>query len=218
MKPRDAQHSERPARVNDTAQRRDEILVAAAECFMINGFEATSIDMIARRMGATKGLIYHHFPAKADLFFAVIEHGMDLCFQAARPAAEGPGDGAARLRAVLEAHALTMMESVAFQKVNTQGVEMHMHGASTPDQRAMLAHLTQRRDAFEALIGDVLEAGSRDGSIAPCDVRLTVKALLGALNWMTIWYRPRAGDERAGRQAIARTLADTLLNGVVRRE
>ncbi|WP_406854786.1 TetR/AcrR family transcriptional regulator [Alsobacter sp. KACC 23698] len=207
----------RAPRAADPAQRRDEILATAAECFMVNGFDATSIDMIARRMGATKGLIYHHYPAKADLFFAVIDYGMDLCFAAAEPAARQEGDGAARLLAVLEAHAMTMMESVAFQKVNTQGVEMHLHGASTPGQRAMLARLTGRRDAFEALIGGVVADGVRDGSLAVDDAPLAVKTLLGAINWMTIWYRPRPTDTPESRRGVAGRIARTLLAGVASR-
>ena len=207
----------RAARAADPARRRVEILEAAAECFMVNGFEAASIDMIARRMGATKGLVYHHYPSKTDLFFAVIEYGMDLCFTAAEPAARRPGTGAARLRDVLEAHAMTMMESVAFQKVNTQGVEMHLHGASTPGQRAVLDRLTGRRDAFEALIGGVLKDGVSDGSLSAEDVPLAVKTLLGAINWMTIWYRPRPTDTPEHRRGVARRIAETLLAGVASR-
>lgn len=37
---------------------------------------------------------------------------------------------------------------------------------------------------------------------------LQVKPLLGALNWTTMWYRPRAGESEADREAIARDIAD----------
>lgn len=43
---------------------KQEILHMAAECFMEQGFHATSIDDVARRLGATKGRIYHHYPSK----------------------------------------------------------------------------------------------------------------------------------------------------------
>ena len=47
-----------------TAARDDgmgniELLTAAAECFMEQGFHASSIDDVARRLGATKGRVYH---------------------------------------------------------------------------------------------------------------------------------------------------------------
>ncbi|MCC5870028.1 MAG: hypothetical protein JJU27_16115, partial [Gammaproteobacteria bacterium] len=40
--------------------------------------------------------------------------------------------------------------------------------------------------AFEALLTE----GIGDGSIAPCDVRMTGNAIMGAVNWIPKWYRP----------------------------
>ena len=38
----------------------------------------------------------------------------------------------------------------------------------------------------------LIEAGVSDGSIRPCDTRMTAFALAGALNWMGHWYREDA--------------------------
>ena len=51
------------------SEPRQAILDAAALCFMERGFNATSIDDIARRLSATKGMVYHYFSSKAELFF-----------------------------------------------------------------------------------------------------------------------------------------------------
>ena len=40
--------------------RREEVLAAAAECFMRRGYEQTSMDDVAETLGATKGRVYHH--------------------------------------------------------------------------------------------------------------------------------------------------------------
>ena len=64
---------------------RADILGAAARCFMERGYTATSIDDVARSLGATKGRIYHHFPSKADLFAEVFRAGMDMNFAAIEP-------------------------------------------------------------------------------------------------------------------------------------
>ena len=85
---------------------RREILKAAAECFMEQGFHATSIDVVARRMGATKGRVYHHYPSKIDLFFDVHQLGMDLLFDAVAPAMQSRGDPLQVLAAMMKAHAM----------------------------------------------------------------------------------------------------------------
>ncbi len=58
-----------PYRIDLENSPRDTILDASARCFMEHGFKATSIDDIARRLGATKGMVYHYFDSKSDLFF-----------------------------------------------------------------------------------------------------------------------------------------------------
>lgn len=52
---------------------RQKILAAAFEEFHLRGFQAASLDAILARAGATKGALYHHFPDKAALGYAVVE-------------------------------------------------------------------------------------------------------------------------------------------------
>jgi AcrR family transcriptional regulator len=61
---------------DDPNDNQSRILDAAATEFMNAGFDATSIDDIARRIGQTKGLIYYHFRSTVDIFYAVYERGM----------------------------------------------------------------------------------------------------------------------------------------------
>lgn len=56
---------------------REEILVAAAEVFSEKGFDAASLDEIAKRAGRTKGAIYAHFQSKDDLMVALAKGGHD---------------------------------------------------------------------------------------------------------------------------------------------
>src|SRR4029078_7144159 len=77
---------------------RADILRAAAICFMQRGYAASSIDDVARRLGSTKGRIYHHYPSKADLFADVFRVGMDMNFAAIEPVRALPGPAIGRWR------------------------------------------------------------------------------------------------------------------------
>lgn len=52
---------------------RDRILDAAAHVFARKGYQAASLDEVAREAGLTKGAIYWHFRSKGDLFFALLD-------------------------------------------------------------------------------------------------------------------------------------------------
>ena len=54
------------------AQREDQILRIAEEVFAERGFQATTMEDIAERVGVTKPLIYEYFGSKEGLLFACI--------------------------------------------------------------------------------------------------------------------------------------------------
>lgn len=51
---------------------RQEIVTAAHDLFIQNGFHGTSMRQIARRAGIALGGIYNHFPSKEDIFAEVL--------------------------------------------------------------------------------------------------------------------------------------------------
>lgn len=198
----------------DLSPARREILEAAANCFMEQGFHATSIDGVARRMGATKGRVYHHYPSKMDLFFDVHRLGMQLLFEAVEPASQQPGDAAQVLTGMMTAHALALFKHHAFESVVVQGVHLHRFGATTPAQRAVLDELIASRDRFEQLFRQQLVRGQQLGLIADVNPSIAVKTLLGGLQWSLIWYRPERGDSQARREKLAKAMVQTLMDGL----
>jgi len=55
------------------ADKREIILSIAQKRFAHYGLQKTTIDEIAGEAGISKGLIYHYFPSKEDVFYTVIE-------------------------------------------------------------------------------------------------------------------------------------------------
>jgi AcrR family transcriptional regulator len=69
---------------------RSALLASARRLFTERGYAATSTNEIVERTGVTRGALYHHFPAKYDLFRAVFEQlEAELADQVARAALAG---------------------------------------------------------------------------------------------------------------------------------
>lgn len=201
----------------ELTESRREILKAAAECFMEQGFHATSIDVVARRMGATKGRVYHHYQSKVDLFFDVHRLGMSLLFDAVQPARKAPGNSLQKLISMMRAHALALFEHHAFESVVIQGVQLHRFGALTPRQREELESLIASRDKFEMLFKTQAKAAQKEGHLANLDISIAIKTLLGGLQWSLIWYRPEIDDSQTTRERLADAMIKTLLFGLEKR-
>lgn len=202
-------------RARKKAQRKDEIIESAANCFMEQGYHATSIDDVARRLGSTKGHIYYYYQSKTDLFFDVHRVGMGHLFNEIAPALEVRGNAAERLEAMLLAHASAMLKYSTYESVVAQGVQIHRFGATTPEQRKTVRALMDERDRFEQYFKDVLTDGITDGSLRATDVSVTAKVLLGGLQWSIFWYRPRPGESEKSRGALARSMVGPLIRGLL---
>lgn len=191
-----------------------QILRAAAEAFMLKGFAATSTDDVADRLGCTKGRIYHHFRSKMDLFFAVHVEAMAMVMREVSAAGNDVRNPVHRLFCMARAHVLVIMREIAFQCVVVQGLEMHLHGQTTPQQRETLHEILAMRDRYEQLFVQAIEEAMATGKLPTQHTRVVVKALLGALNWTTFWYRPRANETEAELLALAEEVAGFCVRGL----
>jgi len=192
---------------------RNEILSAAAECFKENGFAATSIDDVARSLSATKGMIYHHFRSKMDLFFAVYQRGMEINFEAVRPQSESSGDPVKTLARMGLAHSIALMAHQPFQRVLTQGVEMHQTGSTTASQRHTLVELIELRNTYEGLFRLAIE-NAIEGQCEITDLSLASKSFLAVLNGTVFWYSPREQNPQEEQVALAHDLVKFAMQGL----
>jgi AcrR family transcriptional regulator len=188
-----------------------EILDAAALAFTQNGFAATSMDEIAERLGATKGRLYHYYAAKADIFRDIVRAGLQELIDGVAPiAARQDLSCTDRLWRMAHHHAGLMMTRNSYQRVAVQAVEMRRMGKGVD---AVLEETFALRDQYERLFADVIEQGRRSGELRAVDPRLATKPVLGALNWISLWYDPDRGDF-ASRARLAEEYADFVVGGL----
>lgn len=193
---------------------RAEILGAAAGCFTESGYAATSIDDVARSIGATKGMIYHHFQSKADLFAEVFRAGMDMNYAAVQPLASLPGRAVDRWRRMAWAHTLMMIETRTFQRVVWMGVEMHLRGATTPEQRQVFNELIEYRTQYGVMFRKEMLAAKADGDFAFEDISIANQVMFMCLNSPIFWFKSRTGETAADREAVVAQIVDYAQAGL----
>lgn len=191
---------------------RLEVLDAAATVFMERGFAATSVDDIAEVLGSTKGRVYHYYRSKADIFLDLLMLAMSDLTEQMQPIVERSDLGPAeRLHAAARMHALSMMTQTARSRVAVQGAEMHLMQDTGAKQRDALQRFVTMRDAYEQYFADIVAEGIRQGVFREVEPRWASKPILGALNWINMWYRPRAGEDV---QRMADDFAVFVVNGM----
>ncbi len=57
-------------------ERRAQLLIAAREVFVAQGYHTAGMDDIAERAGVSKPVLYQHFPGKMELYLALLDEGI----------------------------------------------------------------------------------------------------------------------------------------------
>ncbi len=99
-------------------ERRAQLLEAAREAFVQQGYHAAGMDTIAVLAGVSKPVLYQHFPGKLELYLAVLDQCSDALIDRVRSALESTTDNRKRVRATFEAYFdFVAHESGAFRLV-----------------------------------------------------------------------------------------------------
>ncbi|HEV7626052.1 MAG TPA: TetR/AcrR family transcriptional regulator [Streptomyces sp.] len=84
--------------------RRNQLLGAAQEVFVAQGYHAAAMDDIADRAGVSKPVLYQHFPGKLDLYLALLDQHCESLLQAVRTALASTSDNKQRVAATMDAY------------------------------------------------------------------------------------------------------------------
>jgi AcrR family transcriptional regulator len=174
---------------------RGALIAAARELFAARGYAAVGTEEIVRRAGVTRGALYHHFPAKPDLFRAVYERVEQELTE--RIVTEVPlvGDPVA----VLRGGTAVFLDAC---------LEPEVQRIALLDAPAVLGYAAWREIGERyglGLIRAALQSAVDVGAIRPQPVRPLAHVLLGALDEAALFIA-RADDVAAARREVGETL------------
>jgi AcrR family transcriptional regulator len=84
--------------------RRRQLLGAAQEVFVAQGYHAAAMDEIAERAGVSKPVLYQHFPSKLELYLALLDQHAERLVDRVREALASTTDNKARVAASVSAY------------------------------------------------------------------------------------------------------------------
>lgn len=207
----------------DQSVNRDDILLAAADVLQRKGYESTTMKDIASAVNLTAASLYHHFRNKDALLLAVLEAGLEQIIARLEPIAYSDLPSAEKLRQIICGHIIGVTNNTAvgaamvFEIRSLLDIKPVLPTASEADQQSYADFVErrslffERRDEFEALFRHVIREGVENQTFRAVDVGIFTKTLLGAHNWVGVWFRP--GGRLSGAE-IADMMADSFLRSL----
>ena len=187
-----------PSRDQLFSLKRTALLREAARAFSARGYHDTSLDDVAKTLGVTKPALYYYVTNKQEILFECHMLAQDLGNVAYDYAVEHGNCGRERIVLVCRRYIELITSEIGSCAVLSE------FAALEPKNRAVIA---RRRDEFQKKFSELIDTGVRDGSIRAVDARMTVFFFMGAINWMTQWFRP---DGEMSGEGIAAVFSDLL--------
>jgi AcrR family transcriptional regulator len=162
--------------------RRLQLLRAAQDVFVAQGYHAAAMDDIADRAGVSKPVLYQHFPGKRELYLALLEEHVSELADKVAESLSGTDDNHARVQGTVEAYfAFIDAEGEAFRLVFESDLR------NDADVRAIVDRGTQ------VCVEAIAEVIAADTGADPERALLLAAALTGLSETSARWWLPRKG-------------------------
>ena len=173
-----------PARRGRPGHSLDTLLDAAVALFNERGYEATSMDELAARLGVTKSAIYHHVPSKVELLRLALDRALDALFALTEETGATTGPAIDRLEYVVRGSVRVLAAELPFVTLL-----LRLRGNSEIERTAL-----HRRREFDRVVTGIVRAAEHEGDVrADVDPAVISRLLFGTVNSLTEWYRPDRG-------------------------
>ena len=171
------------------------MLEVIVKVFTDHGYDAATLELIAKRLGLSKSAVYHHFTSKQ----AMLELALNRVLGALEEVFSAPeattGPAIDRIRFVV-----TGAVSVACEQRPYLLLLLRLHGNSETELQAM-----ERRRGFDAKLRRLFELSLAEGTLRDdIDPGLAERFTFGLINSVVEWYRP-------GGRFTHKEIADSVL-------
>jgi AcrR family transcriptional regulator len=183
-------------------KKKLEILQSAAEAFRRNGYSATTIDDIAKKLLMTKGSLYYYFKNKEEILYFCQDYSLDRLLDLLKEvkALDAPADE--KLRRLIVSHVSLILDELKAAA---------MHADFQMLSPAPLEKVIRKRDRFERGVRQIIQAGIDERIFTQCDPKMVTFATLGAINWAVKWFSP---DGPLSAEEVGRQFADFFIRGL----
>ncbi|GAB2603478.1 TetR family transcriptional regulator [Paractinoplanes abujensis] len=177
------------------------MLAVAVRLFNERGYDYTSMYDLAVALGITKSSVYHHIASKEQLLQMAMDRALDGLFEAADEVRALDVSALERLEQLIRRSVIVLSDR--FEYVT---VLLRVRGNTAAEQHALA-----RRREFDGLVTELVKQAQAEGDVRPdIDPPTAARLLLGMVNSLTEWYRPRPGSAESIADAVTVLAFDGL--------
>jgi len=184
----------------------ERLLEAAAELFLVEGYDGASMQQLADSVGLHKSSLYHYVTGKEDLLGKLTSEAQTAA-EKNMAEAEAKND---KKQAMVDA--LTFAIDQTLDDLGKVSLVLRQKPDSVTGEK-----ITERRREHDRRLSAIIESAQQSGDVRN-DIHpvLLSRLLMGMIAWLVEWYDPKR--TRFEKDEIREGILSLILNGIVRVE
>lgn len=182
------------------ALKRTRTLNVAVDLFYENGYDKTTLEAVAERLGVTKPFIYSHFSSKADLLADICARGISASLEAMESVKALEVSPTERLTLLGQRFVTAVLENQMYIAIFTREEK----GLAPAD----LERINEMRRTFDKELTALIREGVKSGEFEVSDPHLAALSIGGMVSWAYVWFRP---EGRLGVAQAAEKMTELIL-------
>lgn len=191
-------------RERKAAKKKEDILRSASLVISRNGYQNATMEDIAAELLMTKGSLYYYFKNKEEILYSC--HNLIL------------SDAMEKMEAIYS-------EELSSMDKMKKAIKMHLDIAIRekevfnlivkPEQlfsEENIEEIIQKRDSYAGIFDKIITEGVKRGEFTVSDKKMVRMIILGATNWVQVWYSP---EGKFSKEKIEEIYAEYILKMLV---
>ena len=166
----------------NTESRKAQILKIASHIFYRDGYEKSSLNAVARKVGISKAAIYYHFKNKEEILYNIIIDDIDQLIFDLVEISKRKDDPIKELKKMID-----VQVSYMSQKINAKIVFEDGNFLGNNYQKILRKRQKEIVEIYNNKLKEIASARKLK------DINITVAkfSVLGIINWLYQWYNPK---------------------------
>lgn len=187
---------------SDYGLKYDKILDIATQVFADKSFDGASMNNVAEACGTSKASLYHYFPSKNSILFAILNRNLRGLSEHILGIKKTNQSDEEFLVAVIEEILIYYQGNDDVHQLQIQALRR----LKEEDQAVLIGYMRSLVSHMSSLISNVKPGHFDD----PHKLRMATMSLFGMLNWYYTWSRGRGIKKR---REYARYVAEIFIRG-----
>lgn len=181
---------------------REDVIRAAVRVFTARGYDATSMDNVASKLGISKSALYHHISSKEEILELTVVQALSRLEAVAEEMAEADVSAGEKVRGLLRGSI-----EVLCSDPKSVALLLRLRGNSEVERSAL-----ERRRILTRSVIPLVAAAQEEGAIrADVDASLLTRMIFGMINSTSDWYEP---EGRLDADELAATFESVVFGGL----